>query len=244
MDKKIKVIVTGGGCIEKIDAVRAIKNTSSGKLASQIIDELPDNTEIVYIHGIEAAKPSKNTKNIKDIPVLGVLELYDAMKKELLGNPDYVIHAMAVSDYTVDYTCTPEMLAENIKESDDNVTNSIINNKNTFNKNDKLSSYEDNIIIKLKKSPKIISIVKELCPTTCLIGFKLLSDVSEEELISVAQALKDKNNCNYVVANDIKNISDTQHKALLIGKNIKKLQTKKEIAKAIREIVNGNYKDT
>ena len=42
----------------------------------------------------------------------------------------------------------------------------------------KISSYEDNLVIILKRTPKIISMIKEISPSTHLIGFKLLDSVS------------------------------------------------------------------
>ena len=70
----------------------------------------------------------------------------------------------------------------------------------------KISSYEDNLVIVLKPTPKIISIIKNLSPSTYLVGFKLLDGVSKEELIEVAKRLQNKNNCDLVVANDLSNI--------------------------------------
>ena len=104
----------------------------------------------------------------------------------LLSNDDidYFIHAMAVSDYTVDYVT-------NLNE----LKNSIINYNNLENikkySDSKISSTENDLVIVLKKTPKIISIIKNISPNTHLIGFKLLDSVSEEKLIMVAKNLKE-----------------------------------------------------
>lgn len=246
-----KVIVTGGGCIEMIDSVRGIRNSSSGRLASKIIDRIAGNDiETVYIHGIKAVMPN-NMINVRDIPITGVEELMESMNRMLGKDVACVIHAMAVSDYVVDYVSTARMLADSVSatysslgipaagtgKDREEIERIIINNRNVFDKNAKLSSYEDNIIISLKKSPKVIGMIKEKAPNACLIGFKLLSGATETELVRAAEALKEKNRCDYVVANDIKKINGTEHPALLIGNGITRLSTKDEIADSIRRIV-------
>ena len=146
---------------------------------------------------------------------------------------------MAVSDYTVDYVCTSKMLAENITGNVFNIIedieNSINNNMNRFEQNSKLSSKQSDLIIKLKPTPKIISYIKKLSPKTYLVGFKLLTGVSEQELKKVAYNLLQKNDCNLVIANDIKNINDSGHKAFLIdaNKNTIPANTKQDIAKKL-----------
>jgi phosphopantothenate-cysteine ligase len=79
----------------------------------------------------------------------------------------------------------PKDLAENI--TDYVFCNSAINNEN------KLSSNINNLIITLKKTPKIIGMIKKLQPETTLVGFKLLSNAAEEELIDIGYSLLEKN---------------------------------------------------
>ena len=64
----------------------------------------------------------------------------------------------------------------------------------------------------LKQTPKIISQVKKWNPNIRLIGFKLLVDVSKEELLTVARASLTKNQAEIIVANDLSDISDSQNK--------------------------------
>lgn len=123
---------------------------------------------------------------------------------------------MAVSDYTVDYVTTAESLALSINN---NLNKSVIDLICYHNDNltdSKISSNQDNLIIKLKKTPKIISIIKDISPRIYLVGFKLLDNVSEENLINTAVKLKDKNKCDLVVANDLENIRNGNHKAFII----------------------------
>ena len=76
------------------------------------------------------------------------------------------------------------------------------------------SNYE--IVLQDTIAGKIISIIKNISPSTYLVGFKLLDNVSEENLINTAVTLKEKNNCNLVVANDLEDIRQGNHKAFII----------------------------
>ena len=147
---------------------------------------------------------------------------------------------MAVSDYTVSYVTTAKLLKEEIvNNGGKDIENIIKNNTNVLTGN-KLSSYEDNLIVTLKSTPKVISKIKEISPDTFLVGFKLLDGVSKEELISVAKGIRDKNKCDLVVANDLKNIREGNHEAYIIDKddNIINASSKEEIAnKLVNKII-------
>ncbi|MCI8777675.1 MAG: hypothetical protein HFI87_00770 [Bacilli bacterium] len=74
---------------------------------------------------------------------------------------------------------------------------------------------------------------------TELIGFKLLDGVSEEELIKVATKLREKNNAEYIIANDLSKIGDGKHIAYFVGENgvEYRTETKDEIAKTLHKIL-------
>ena len=217
---KYKIIITAGGTSEKIDNVRKITNSSSGKLGCTIANKLIELHEekidkIYYICSKNSIKP--NYEKIEIVEISDTQDLEIAVRNLLNDNNiNYFIHSMAVSDYTVDYVTTAESLALNIKNnSNKNVLDLICNNKDNLT-DSKISSNQENLIIKLKKTPKIISLIKDISPNTYLVGFKLLDNVSEENLINTAINLKDKNNCNLVVANDLENIRKGNHKAFII----------------------------
>lgn len=217
---KYKIIITAGGTSEKIDNVRKITNSSSGKLGCTIANKLIELHEekidkIYYICSKNSIKP--NYEKIEIVEISDTQDLEIAVRNLLNDNNiNYFIHSMAVSDYTVDYVTTAESLALNIKNNPNkNVLDLICNNKDNLT-DSKISSNQENLIIKLKKTPKIISIIKDISPNTYLVGFKLLDNVSEENLINTAINLKDKNNCNLVVANDLENIRKGNHKAFII----------------------------
>lgn len=237
----LNIIITAGGTSEKIDSVRKITNNSSGKLGSIIADTFLNKNynnieKIYYICPKNAIKPQflDNSDKIELKIIESTDDVYTSLQTLLQEkNIDIVVHSMAISDYTLDYVSTCETFAKclenkNIEEIENILNSSLpaIDNQN------KISSDKSDLIIKLKPTKKIISYIKKWSPKTTLVGFKLLACVSESQLISVANKLLAKNDCDYVVANDIKNIDKNSHQAFIIDKHnqITKLETKQEIA--------------
>jgi phosphopantothenate-cysteine ligase len=137
---------------------------------------------------------------------------------------DACIHAMAVSDYMVHRVTTLDKLmgTEDPEHAQDLSGN-------------KISSDIDDLIIHMKRSPKVISGIKQASPDTLLVGFKLLSGVPHEELIDVGYRLLQKNNCDFVMANDLREIGRDFHKGYLIhkDKSYDSMNTNEEIAQMI-----------
>ena len=235
-----KIIITAGGTSERIDNVRKITNSSSGKLGMTIANHLlEENSDLMiyYVCSKNSLRPTD--KRVKVVEIDGTIDLKNTIEGFLTNEHiDYFIHSMAVSDYMTDYVTTIERMKESIKEHDDI--------DEAFKKievigGSKISSYEDNLVIVLKPTPKIISIIKNLSPSTYLVGFKLLDGVSKEELIEVAKRLRNKNNCDLVVANDLYNIRNGDHIGYIIDKTnkIEEAHGKDDIAKKlVRKMFN------
>ncbi len=229
-----KIIITAGGTSEKIDNVRKITNSSTGKLGMTIANNLLENNKdilIYYVCSKNAYKP--NDSRVKVIEVEGTIDLKESIENLLLNEQiDYFIHAMAVSDYMTDYVTTIDRMKKSILENKEIET--IGGNK--------ISSYEDNLVIVLKPTPKIISIIKKLSPKTYLVGFKLLDGVTKEELIEVAKKLMQKNNCDLVVANDLSTIRNGKHIGYIIDRedNVLEANGKDDIAKKLVRRILGN----
>ena len=236
-----KIVITAGGTSEKIDNVRKITNSSSGKLGMTIANHLlKENGDLIiyYVCSKNSLRPLD--KRIKVIEIDDTINLKKEIENLLLNEKiDYFIHSMAVSDYMTDYVTTIERIKASIKNTSN--LEEAFSNIEIINGN-KISSYEDNLVIVLKQTPKIISIIKDLSPQTYLVGFKLLDGVSKEELISVAKKLRDKNKCDLVVANDLATIRNGEHIAYIIDKNneIEESHGKDDIAKKlVRRMKNG-----
>lgn len=150
--KAPKILITSGGCVEAIDDVRAITNTSSGQTGAQIANLLHDlGFEIDFVCAKNSARPHKeiSAHYFTDFKSL------EAVLRQKLESAQYdcVIHAAAISDYSV----------KSVKVEGAEIALS----------GEKISSDHDEIEITLRRNPKLINRIKNLNPKTILIGFKL-----------------------------------------------------------------------
>lgn len=218
----MNIVITAGGTSEKIDNVRKITNSSTGKLGVLIANELINKklneiNKIFYVCSNKVLRP--NNEKIEVIEIESTKDLEDVTVKLLTNNKiDYFIHSMAVSDYTTNYVTNAKLLSQEINKRNDCDIEKIIKENTSVLNGNKISSYEDNLIVVLKPTPKIISLIKKISPKTFLVGFKLLDGVTKERLIEVACNIRDKNNCDLVVANDLSNIRKGNHTAYIIDK--------------------------
>ncbi len=81
----------------------------------------------------------------------------------------------------------------------------------------KISSDQDEITITLKRIPKLITKIKEWNPNCVQVGFKLLSNVSEEKLIETAIESGIKANSDFTIANDLNSIKNKSHVIYLVN---------------------------
>ena len=218
------ILITSGGTSEAIDSVRSITNHSTGSLGKILTETaLAKGHQVTLITTPTALKPDPHP-HLLLLLIENVEELLTEMQKEV-PHHQALIHAMAVSDYTPVYMTG----LEEVEKAQD--LHSFIHCEN---QEAKISSREEYQVLFLKKNPKIISFVKEWNPAIQLIGFKLLVDVSSEELIQVAHESLVKNHASMIVANDLTKIQNGQHQAYLVTDNqVLEASTKTEIAEAI-----------
>ena len=218
------ILITSGGTSEAIDSVRSITNHSTGSLGKILAEmALTKGHQVTLITTPTALKPDPHP-HLRLLLIENVEELLTEMQKEV-PHHQALIHAMAVSDYTPVYMTG----LEEVDKAQD--LHSFIHREN---QEAKISSREEYQVLFLKKNPKIISLVKEWNSAIQLIGFKLLVDVSSEELIQVARESLVKNHASMIVANDLTKIQNGQHQAYLVTDNqVLEASTKTEIAEAI-----------
>ncbi len=256
----MNILITSGGTSEKIDDVRFITNFSTGTLGKTIAEAFATSEKVekvFLLHGKNAKLPQGD--KIEKIPCGGVQEVIDTIRKVSAENKvDAIVHSMAVSDYGVDAAFSSRALSEHIAQQivNGNIAGAeagengladsierIINSFEGYSSNGKIRSDVEHLMINMGRTPKIIGVFKEFEPRPIIIGFKLLSGVPKAELIDVAHALLLKNECDYVLANDLTSISGEKHKGYLIDRerNEKVFETKPEIAKGIVEAVCDLY---
>lgn len=178
--KDIRVLITSGGTSEPIDDVRVITNKSSGRTAANIAQQMSEaGFKVDYLHATTAAVPKAD---VEKYAFETFHDLQDQMHNLIkTKNYDWVIHAAAVSDYSVDKT------------------------------SGKISSDQNELHLVLKKNPKILNEVKKLNAKTKLVGFKLTSAADEKTVLEKVERQMAEAGCDLVVHNDMSQITAATH---------------------------------
>ncbi len=180
----LKVLVTGGGTKEDIDGVRFLSNLSTGKTACTIATHLHEQGhEVTFLQATGSAQASEQltVRTFSDFTSLANL-----LKEELkAGSYDALIHAAAVSDYSLEVLKTDE-------------------EEYPLPLREKLSSQREKINLELKRNPKLIDQVLSFNPDkkTKLVGFKFTNTTSEKEQKSQIEKLFAASKADLIVHND------------------------------------------
>ncbi|MDR0417382.1 MAG: hypothetical protein LBH76_08765 [Propionibacteriaceae bacterium] len=239
----MKVLVTAGGTVERIDAVRAIANSSTGRLGRLIAErwaQEPDVDEVFHVAPRRAERPAGlgvTWVEVTDTASV-VAALDDLFSRHRIA---VAVHAMAVSDYRVRAVTTASRLAGQLRNvvgrpafptaaADPLVT--AIRTAPGLPADAKLSSHEDDLLLLLEPTPKIIAGFRRWAPETALVGFKLLANASLDDLLAAARQVMTANGCSHVLANDLRDIDGDRHTAYLLDRAgaVTRFETKAEIA--------------
>lgn len=175
----MKVLITSGGCKVPIDDVRHIGNFSSGRYGADICNEFTNaGHETIFFYEKGSRKAEYLTLKGDGAVFPKYVEYktyYDYLNvKELIKfeQPDIIISAAAISDYVVDKT------------------------------EGKISSDNDELVIKLKKGEKVIKAFRELAPNAYIVGFKLLVGPDEDQINKAVDKVFDSG-VDMVIYNDL-----------------------------------------
>jgi len=207
-----RVLITGGGCVEKIDDVRAITNTSSGKTAlliARVIKALNPAAAVTYLLAERAVQPKLEGKaktaraaardSVKNFN--SCADLQKLLRAELSANKyDLLFHAAAVSDYSVQ-----SLVVDGIEFKPGRVS--------------KISGAK-NVSVNLKLNPKLLAeipaLAKKKNKSAVVVGFKLTSNASLPEREAAVQKLfAEKNPPDFVISNDLSEITPKSHPCVL-----------------------------
>lgn len=207
-----KILITGGPTNEYIDEVMKITNMSTGSLTTSLGDYFTDagyDVCLVLNRSVNAEK-IEGRKNLRIERVETTQDMMDAIEKESrVGGYDFVVHAAAVGDYTSAFSFLLEDMAKELFEKKDqfrsaeDILSVMEDPECKLDDSSKISSYQKNLTVKLGLTPKIIARLREWFPDATLFGCKLLENVPKEELYDVAQHLCEKNDMDYILANDL-----------------------------------------
>lgn len=251
----MNILITAGGTGEDIDEVRRITNNATGRLASLVAREFcaqakergAELEKIYYVCEAGAAVPELPI--VERVETRGVRGLKTALEGLLSGvRFDAVIHSMAVSDYCVAYAAPAGELAAGIARhitgrfpdgtGDEAALTAAVGealSRLSAPKAGKLSSDIDNLMLSLRRTPKVIGVFKAMQPGAVLVGFKLLDGVDEDELFAAARKLMAKNGCDFVLCNDSKYFKEGRHLGFLLSQSgeAARCEGKEEIARTI-----------
>ncbi|MCL1895021.1 MAG: hypothetical protein FWG03_00585 [Clostridiales bacterium] len=257
MKRKLEILITAGGTSEKIDDVRRITNSGTGRLGAMAAEAFAASgrdVNITYICSEGAVRPQIEGARVCEeggLPASDgggtlacdeggpLVRLYIADDVRAVRDAvlracnetafDIIVHSMAIGDYQVRAVSDAglmtgvvierlSLLACGDSSSPEEAVRDALLSPPGF-KEAKISSDKENLIVVLEKAPKIIALFRGLLPGAVIVGFKLLSGASEEELVRAGHGLLQKNDCDFVLANDMHTVRSGRHEGLLIARD-------------------------
>lgn len=183
-----RVLITGGGTREPIDAVRYIGNHSTGATAAAVANALAERGHAVtWVGGVDARAPGPAVEQER---FEGYADLDRALRR-LLGEQrfDVVIHAAAVSDFSV------ERVGDGPAGEG------------------KIASGEG-LDLHLSPNPKLLPRLRSWSrnPALRVVGFKLTVDADAAAARTAVDRLFEGGACDRVVHNDFRDIEAGEHR--------------------------------
>lgn len=187
-----RVLITGGGTREPIDAVRYIGNASTGRTSARLAEALQARGfQVTWLGGAGAIEPEGD--GIRRERFVSYQDLSDALQR-LLGESAYdaVIHAAAVSDFSVADRPGPG--------------------------GGKLSS-RTGFELRLEPNPKLLDRLREWSrnPGIQVVGFKLTVGADDSERRAAVQRQFEAGQSDWVVHNDAEELAGVAHPFTVYG---------------------------
>ncbi len=215
----------------------------------------PDVSKVIYLTTKMSLKPQVPA-DVADRLDIRLIESADDLKDALHAisretHVDAVVHTAAVGDYKGRLSVRAEDVAAEIADrqatadrplAQDEILAILLNPRSAQDDRGKMSSTMPHLLVELGLTPKVIGFLRGWFPDALLVGCKLLDNVSEEELVSVASRLRQKNRMDYILANDLGRMDEGRHPAMLIGSGsaiLARLDNDTQIAETIASLILG-----
>lgn len=202
--KQKRILITSGGTIEPIDDIRHIGNFSSGTTGAILAEKLLEAGHIVYyLHSKDAKQPFERLAPLMMNNSDGVHSLIDLHKRYESVKTNLIKYKYTTFD---DYKALVAQIIE-ICNINTFISVAAVSDFNVRNRRDgKIESkYNEEMTLNLVRNVKVIDIISGMYPDLQVIGFKLGSKITRDELIEKAMKVK----ADYVCANLLsKNMSD------------------------------------
>lgn len=212
------ILITSGGTTVPIDPVRQISNNSSGRFGAAIASEaLKAGHQVSYLTSSHGQSPFAHTVDFHAAPdwemEAAKLKQLHAFAEQYRGQyheyryqtfydyaeqlqslattqqPQIIILAAAVSDYLVANYSTEKVRSNN------------------------------DLHIDLKPAPKLIHHIREWSPKSFVVGFKLLVNASDADLVTAAKNSINQHNLDLCVANDSASLQRGAHEIIIVARD-------------------------
>ncbi|MDP2709469.1 MAG: phosphopantothenoylcysteine decarboxylase [bacterium] len=240
--KNIKILITSGGTIVKIDDVRHIGNFSTGYLMSQIATEaLINGCKVFYLCAKNAKKPFQDYFIFN--PLKSARGQFAQIKKmqKIYKKIKHNLNVYEFEDFGDYGRQLKKILSE--KSIDIIFLGAAVSDYGVKKQSGKISSLKNKFKLTLAKNPKIIKRVKAWSKSKIFqVGFKLLSNVTEERLIKTAISSGRENKSDLTIANDLqKNRGENREVIMITSGGKTKKMTTPQIEKKILKFVVYEY---
>lgn len=209
------VLITAGSTWVAIDDVRVVTNIFGGSLGINIATQAYERgANVTLLMGPGRIGIPNDKKRLKIIKFKYFEELKNLMVLFLQNKKQQIlIHSAAVSDY-----------------------------EPSFKFKGKIKSNLNKFTIHMKKTIKIVDLVKNIDPKIFLVKFKLEVNKSKKELINIASKSMLHSKADLIVANDFNDIKK-DHKAFILDKNgnIYQCLGKEYISKKLLDLILVNF---
>jgi phosphopantothenoylcysteine decarboxylase/phosphopantothenate--cysteine ligase len=189
-----RILVTAGGTREPIDSVRFIGNMSTGSTAARLCDALlKAGHEVVWLGAESAHRP---TLPCEQLSYVSFKDLQGSLEQLLSSQHwDAVIHAAAVSDYSV----AAIEQGDTVLAAGDNELA-------------KLAS-DGEIRLRLQPNLKLLDALRGWSknPECRIIGFKLTDTADVQQRLKAVRRLFERASVDAVVHNDLQDIRQNHH---------------------------------
>jgi phosphopantothenate---cysteine ligase (CTP) len=214
----MNVVVTGGGTVAPIDDVRLMTNVSSGRFAAAISEACLDlGANVWHIHTVSAQLPLKRFAEFdldKADPAAELLRLARLQEKWLSQRDRLQLVPLKIGNVD-DYGATLKHVLQS-RPIDIVFLPMAVADFEPAPQPGKLSSEAESLVLHCRRTPKVIRLVRDWSPSVYLVGFKLLSGVSREQLILRAEAACQDNRADLTVANDLQTLRQGRHTIHLV----------------------------
>ncbi len=214
----MNVVVTGGGTIAPIDDVRFIANVSSGRFSAAITEAcLALGANVWHVHAPGAQLPLERLAcfDLDSPQPEEEWERLTNLRREWFRVRDRLYRVPLRLGTVADYEST---LHSVFREHSINVAflAMAVSDFEPSPTAGKIETPAGALTIPCLPTPKVIRSVRDWTPEVYLVGFKLLSRVSPDELIQTARAANRTNRADLTVANDLQTLRDGRHTIHLV----------------------------